>query len=151
MYFLLGNPGFTTGWCPLLGANPWFTSSGGSRIFPRGVRQLPEVLLFFNFFLKTAWKWKNLDPQGGEHPSRPPLDPPMTSAILRLQVSLWKKMYCFPRIFNWCWLVNFTGNHWVDQQENLNKSIKILAKHYQNLYEVWKVKDLCFRRHAEIE
>ena len=30
--------------------------SGGSRIFPRGVRQLPKVLLFFNFFLKTACK-----------------------------------------------------------------------------------------------
>ena len=33
--------------------------------FPEGVRQLPKVLLFFNFFPKTAWKWKNLDPPRG--------------------------------------------------------------------------------------
>ena len=48
-------------------------SSGGSRIFPRGVRQLPKLLLFFEFLLKTAWKWKNLDPQGGARvPGAPP-------------------------------------------------------------------------------
>ena len=29
-------------------------TSGGSRIFPRGGRQLPKVLLFFNFLPKTA-------------------------------------------------------------------------------------------------
>ena len=46
--------------------------------FPRGGRQLPKMLLFFNFLPKTAWKWKNLDPQGGgARPWRPPLDPPM--------------------------------------------------------------------------
>ena len=28
--------------------------SGRSRIFPRGVRQLPKLLLFFKFLLKTA-------------------------------------------------------------------------------------------------
>ena len=28
--------------------------SGGSRIFPRGVRQLPKLLLFFKFLPKTA-------------------------------------------------------------------------------------------------
>ena len=33
--------------------------------FPQGGRQLPKVLLFFNFLPKTAWKWKNLDPRGG--------------------------------------------------------------------------------------
>ena len=37
----------------------------GSRIFPRGVRNLPKLLLFFKFLPKTAWKWKNLDPRGG--------------------------------------------------------------------------------------
>ena len=46
--------------------------------FPQGGRQLPKVLLFFNFLLKTAWKWKNLDPQGGRASLAPPLDPPMT-------------------------------------------------------------------------
>ena len=46
--------------------------------FPRGGgRQLPKVLLFFNFLPKTAWKWKNLDPGGGARPWCPPLDPPM--------------------------------------------------------------------------
>ena len=48
-------------------------SSGGSRIFPGGGRQLPKVLLFFNFFPKTAWKWKNLDPQRGRASLAPPL------------------------------------------------------------------------------
>ena len=45
-------------------------NSGGSRIFPRGVRQLPKVLLFFKYLTKTAWKWKNLAP----------LDPPMQNS-----------------------------------------------------------------------
>ena len=41
--------------------------------FPQGGRQLPKVLLFFNFLPKTAWKWKNLDPQGGARvPGAPP-------------------------------------------------------------------------------
>ena len=48
------------------------TCSGGSRIFLGG-RQLPKVLLFFNFLPKTAWKWKNLDPQGGRASLAPPL------------------------------------------------------------------------------
>ena len=45
--------------------------SGGSRIFLRGVRQLPKVLLFCNFLPKTAWKWKNLDPGGMHIPGAP--------------------------------------------------------------------------------
>ena len=66
--------------CPEI--NAWTTInychfSGGSRIFPRGVRQLPKLLLFFKFLPKTAWKWKNLDPQGGRASLAPPLDPPM--------------------------------------------------------------------------
>ena len=59
-------------------------NSGGSRIFPRGVRQLPKLLLFFKFLPKTAWEWKNLDPRGGgsARPWRPPpLDPPMIPHI----------------------------------------------------------------------
>ena len=51
--------------------------SGGSRIFPRGVRQLPKLLLFFKILPKTAWKWKNLDPQGGRASLAPP---PLRSA-----------------------------------------------------------------------
>ena len=47
--------------------------------FPQGVRQLPNVLLFFKYLLKTAWKWKNLDPQGGgAHVPGAPLDPPVS-------------------------------------------------------------------------
>ena len=35
-------------------------------------------LLFGQNFPKTAWKWKNLEPEGGGmRPWRPPLDPPM--------------------------------------------------------------------------
>ena len=47
------------------------TSSSRSRIFPRVVRQLPKLLLFFRFLPKTSWKWKNLDPHGGARPWRP--------------------------------------------------------------------------------
>ena len=45
--------------------------SGGSRNFPRGVRQLPKVLLFFNFFAENCMKMKEYWP-GGAHPWRPP-------------------------------------------------------------------------------
>ena len=58
-------------------------TSGGSRIFPGGGRQLPKVLLFFNFLPKTAWKWKNLDPQGG---ARVPGAPPWIRQWLRFHV-----------------------------------------------------------------
>ena len=55
----------------LLGCN---VISGRSRIFPRGVRQIPKILLFFNFWPKSAWQWKNLDPRGGGvRPWRPTL------------------------------------------------------------------------------
>ena len=47
--------------------------SGGSRIFPRRGRQLPKPYYFPNYLLKTAWKWKNLDPRGGVSLAPPPL------------------------------------------------------------------------------
>ena len=48
-------------------ADPGFSWGGG--------RQLPKWDYFFNFLLKTAWKWKNLGPPGGgARPWRPPLD-----------------------------------------------------------------------------
>ena len=41
-------------------------NSGGSRIFPGGgVRQLPKVLLFFNFVPENCMKMKEFGPQGG--------------------------------------------------------------------------------------
>ena len=53
--------------------------SGGSRIFPRVGRQLPKVLLFFNFFAENCMKMKEFRPPGGgaRVPGAPPLDPPM--------------------------------------------------------------------------
>ena len=40
-------------------------------------RQLPKwvclPIIIANFFLKTAWKWKNLDPEGGASMETPPL------------------------------------------------------------------------------
>ena len=70
-------------------------SSGGSSIFPRGVRQLPKVLLFFKYLPKTAWKWKNLDPGGAS--LAPPLDPPMVST----QCSLADPVVQFFRFWSW--------------------------------------------------
>ena len=46
--------------------------SGGSRIFPRGVRQLPKVLLFFNFFVESCIKMKEFEPPGGRVYQVPP-------------------------------------------------------------------------------
>ena len=46
--------------------------SGGSRIFPRGVRQLPKVLLFFNFFAENCMKMKEFGPPEGARPWCPP-------------------------------------------------------------------------------
>ena len=48
-------------------------TSGGSRIFPSGVRQLPNLDYFVNFLPKTGWKWKNLDPPGGARVPGAPL------------------------------------------------------------------------------
>ena len=46
-----------------------------------------HIAIFLQFFLsKTAWKWKNLDPQGGVPGA--PLDPPMY-----LQVSMDRSFY----------------------------------------------------------
>ena len=46
--------------------------SGGSRIFPRGVRQLPKVLLFFNFFCRKLHKNERIwTPRGACVPGAP--------------------------------------------------------------------------------
>ena len=47
-------------------------NSGGSRIFPRGVRQLPKVLLFFNFLAENCMKMKEFGPPGGGASLAPP-------------------------------------------------------------------------------
>ena len=49
----------------------YISISGGSRIFPRGVRQLPKVLLFFNFFPENCMKMKEFGPPGGRVPGAP--------------------------------------------------------------------------------
>ena len=59
--------------------------SGGSRIFPRGVRQLPKVLLFFNFVPENCMKMKEFGPPGGRVPGVPPLDPPMSLNVNELK------------------------------------------------------------------
>ena len=55
--------------------------SGGSRIFPRGVRQLPKDAIIFQIFAENCMKMKEFGPPGGggggARPWRPPLDPPM--------------------------------------------------------------------------
>ena len=46
-------------------------NSDGSRIFPRGCANSQKCYYFSNFLLKTAWKWKNLDPRGACVPGAP--------------------------------------------------------------------------------
>ena len=78
-------------------------SNGGSRIFPMGVRQLPNWDYFTIFFLpKTAWKWKNLDPGGGWRASlAPPLDPPMLSLSNSTNIrSQSVDSYCWVNVMN---------------------------------------------------
>ena len=54
---------------------PMAQSSGGSRIFLKGV-PTPKVgvltYYFANFLPKTVWRWKNLDPEGGRTSLAPP-------------------------------------------------------------------------------
>ena len=54
----------------------YMSISGGSRIFQRGVCQLPKVLLFFNFFVENCMKMKEFGPRGGVPGA--PLNPPMS-------------------------------------------------------------------------
>ena len=72
--------------------------------FPQGGRQLPKLLLFFTFLPKTAWKWKNLDPQGGAHvPGAPPwirqCNTPFDSAYNRPSFSQFRMENCHSRHF----------------------------------------------------
>ena len=48
-------------------------TSGGSRIFLSGGANSQNEIIFFNFLLKTAWKWKNLGTGGGRASLAPPL------------------------------------------------------------------------------
>ena len=50
--------------------------SGRSRISPRRGQQLPRGVPTYDF-PKTAWNWKNLDPQGGARPNFYYVDPPL--------------------------------------------------------------------------
>ena len=50
-----------------------FINSGGSRIFPRGGANSQKCYYFSILSPKTAWKWKNLGPQGGGASLAPPL------------------------------------------------------------------------------
>ena len=63
----------------LLQFSDYMISSGGSRIFPRGLRQLPKLLLFLKFLQKTAWQWQNFYPRGVHESLAPPLDLPIVN------------------------------------------------------------------------
>ena len=68
--------------CPYLltaVADPGFSRGGGAN------SKISYYLA--NFFPKTAWNWKNLDP-GGTRPWRPPLDPPMNCSQGLKSISL---------------------------------------------------------------
>ena len=78
-----------------------YWGSGGSRIFPRGVRQLPKLLLFFKFLPKTAWKWKNLDPRGARVPGAPLRSANVRSQLCLQQIQGSKSKFLFPIV---CWL-----------------------------------------------
>ena len=72
--------------------------------FPQGGRQLPKLLLFFTFLPKTAWKWKNLDPQGG---ARVPGAPPWIRQWYRLRLSIDEKAIVWAAktgLVRDCWL-----------------------------------------------
>ena len=61
---------------------------------------------FAQFLPKTAWKWKNLDPEGGARASlAPPLDPPIYSgAILIFRLwNQWNKLILFILVFKNDW------------------------------------------------
>ena len=52
--------------------------------FPQGVRQLPKVLLFFNFFPENCMKMKEFGPPGvARVPGAPTLRPPMKASEMR--------------------------------------------------------------------
>ena len=61
---------------------PWSVADPGfpsERQLQRRVRQP----IIFQFFLpKTAWKWTNLDHEGGRVPGVPPLNPPLLVFVL---------------------------------------------------------------------
>ena len=61
-------------------------SSGGSRIFPRGVRQLPKVLLFFNCVPQNCMNMKEFGQFG----------PPLRSANAK-QINTKRQVYQFIR------------------------------------------------------
>ena len=71
--YLLKLLGYSMALSPIWGCIFKVHISGGSRIFPRGVRQLPKVLLFFNFFAENCMKMKEFGPLGGARvPGAPP-------------------------------------------------------------------------------
>ena len=56
--------------------------------FPEGARQLPKLLLFFNFFTENCMKMKEFGPPGGVL-APPPLDPPVNTLYLHNNATCW--------------------------------------------------------------
>ena len=63
-----------------------FHASGGSRIIPTGVAQLPNWDYFANFFDENCMKLKESGPPGGRSSLTHPLDPPIY-AVFRKQLA----------------------------------------------------------------
>ena len=98
-------------------------ASGGSRIFPRGGANSQSGCANLFFRQKTAWKWKNLDPQGG----RASLAPPLRSATESGTENYGKCSGCFMIIRWWpiSWFV-YQWRHFTCQYVNVNRRDVIL-------------------------
>ena len=69
--------------------------------FPRGIHtpdRVPPTYYFAKILLKTAWKWKNLDQEGGTRVPGAPLDPPLPEWATIVPFSLsWACRWRTPR------------------------------------------------------
>ena len=82
-----------------------FQCSGGSRIFPRGGRQLPKWVCLFIIFAENCMKMKEFGPQGGRASLAPPLG--SANAVGCVQSA------CQPYMLWWPPLAVSTGCGWV--------------------------------------
>ena len=99
-----------------------YLSSGGSRISQREAstpKIRPKTYYFERFLLKTAWKWKKLDPWG--HTSLAPLRSANAVWGSRIKVVLWDQK-------NIGKMMKTQGNHW---EFCLDRSVATLMRPIQ--------------------